>query len=54
MANYSKDDLTPLSTPPSATHDTSRVSFHIRDLEMFTKELNNVFLSSSQITPSIT
>jgi hypothetical protein len=34
--------LTPLSTPPSVTHDTSRAGFHKRDLESFAKDLQVV------------
>lgn len=33
---------TPLSTPPSATHDTRRAEFHVKDLECFAKDLQNV------------
>ena len=46
--NASQDDSTPLSTPPSATHDTSRASFHVKDLEQFASELQNASLPQPQ------
>ncbi|CZR69300.1 uncharacterized protein PAC_19200 [Phialocephala subalpina] len=37
----SYDDNTPLSTPASTTHDTSRAEFHVKDLEAFARDLQN-------------
>lgn len=35
-------DSTYGSSPPSATHDTSRVNFHLKDLSVFAKTLEDV------------
>ncbi|PVH82437.1 hypothetical protein DL98DRAFT_513879 [Cadophora sp. DSE1049] len=35
------DELTPLSGPLSATHDTRRADYHMKDLEAFARDLQN-------------
>lgn len=37
-----QDEATPLLTPPSATHDTRRADFCVKDLDAFARDLQIV------------
>lgn len=39
-----QDESTPLPAPLSATHDTRRAEYHMKDLDAFAKDLQNVWL----------
>lgn len=46
--SISQDELAPLSGPLSSTHDTRRADYHMKDLEAFAKDLQNVSLPKTQ------